>query len=108
MDKEGDVYLVGRMRAVINVGGMKVFPEEIEAILNKHPGVLESRVYGEPHGSFGAVPVAEILPGDTSNPPSPEELEHLCRQYLAIYKIPRAFKLTQSLPKTPSGKIRRH
>ncbi len=105
MDQDGDVFLVGRLRAVINVGGMKIFPEEVETVLMRHPAVAEVRVFGAPHRTFGTIPVAEIVARDTSRPPSAMELDAYCRQFLAIYKIPRKFTQTESLPKTPSGKI---
>lgn len=107
MDSDGDITLVGRIRAVINVGGMKVFPEEVEAVLRRHPGVAEARVFGTPHVTFGAIPVAEIVPLDSNNLPSPKALDRLCREALAVYKIPRQLVMVAALPKTPSGKIRR-
>lgn len=107
IDADGDVTLVGRIRAVINVGGMKVFPEEVETVLCRHADVAEAMVYSAPNATFGSIPVAEIVPRDIAAPPATAELEQLCRQALSAHKIPRDFTLVSALPKTPSGKIRR-
>lgn len=105
VDPEGAVTLCGRSSSVINVGGMKCFPEEVEAILNAHPGVRESRVFGLAHPAFGGVPVAEIVP--VGEPPKMSELSAWCRTRLSNYKCPIKFTFVATLPKTPSGKIQR-
>jgi len=107
-DRHGTLTLVGRVKSVINVGGMKVFPEEIEAVLDNHPGVARSRVHGRDHPQLGQVPVAEILPADRDRPPPSAELRQLCRQRLSAYKIPTRFQTVAELPTTASGKLRRH
>ena len=53
IDQDGFLFLIGRKTAVINLAGRKVFPEEIEAVLNRHPAVRESRVYGRAHPHLG-------------------------------------------------------
>ena len=55
LDADGFLFLLSRKTAVINLAGRKVFPEEIEAVLNRHPAVRESRVYGKPHPHLGEV-----------------------------------------------------
>jgi len=104
-DAEGCLFLVGRCKTVINVGGMKCFPEEVEAVLLRHPGVQLVRVLGRGHPRFGTVPVAEIVPRGA--PPAVAELVALCRESLAGYKIPVSFRFVESLPRTASGKIQR-
>lgn len=106
-DADGAIWLAGRSHSVINVGGMKCFPEEVEACLNTHPGVRESRVSSQPHPAFGSVPVAEYVPVDPASPPKLAELISHCRTRLSGYKIPLKFMVVNSLPKTPSGKIQR-
>ena len=69
IDADGDVFLLGRSHSVINVGGLKCFPEEIEAVLCEVPGVAAARVYGKENARFGAVPVAEIESRDPAQPP---------------------------------------
>ena len=106
-DDDGSIYLVGRTHSVINVGGMKCFPEEIEAVLCQHPGVAESRVLGMANAAFGSVPVAEIVPRDAASPPKSLELTTLCRRELSAYKVPMRYTVVASIAKTPSGKILR-
>lgn len=106
-DDEGALWLVGRSHSVINVGGMKCFPEEVEACLNSHPGIQESRVSAQPHPSFGSVPVAEYVPTQPDSPPKLAELMSHCRARLSGYKVPLKYTAVASLPKTPSGKLQR-
>jgi long-chain acyl-CoA synthetase len=106
-DKEGAIFLSGRSHSVINIGGMKCFPEEVEAVLNTHPGVAESRVVALAHATFGNIPVAEIVPRDPVSPPRTGELVAACRAKLSTYKLPLKFTIVPSIPKTPSGKIQR-
>lgn len=106
-DDDGSLYLVGRLHSVINVGGMKCFPEEIEEVLCRHPGVAEARVMAMANAAFGSVPVAEIVPKDVAAPPRGMELTSHCRQELSSYKVPMRFTMVASIPKTPSGKILR-
>ena len=108
VDEDGDYYLEGRSHSVINVAGMKCFPEEIEAVLGSHPGVRRVRVTGRPHPKVGTVPVAEIIPHDPAQPPSLAELSALCRRELARYKIPVDYRFVSELPVTASGKIKRN
>lgn len=104
---DGLLTLIGRSKSIINVAGMKVFPEEIEAILNLHPGIQSSRLIGEDNPHTGQIPVAEIIPTDPANPPRPMDLQRHCRKHLSAYKVPRRFFVVQELPRTSSGKIRR-
>jgi len=107
VDEDGDFHLLGRSHSVINVGGLKCFPEEVEAVLNEWPEVRRARVVGQPHARFGAVPVAEIVARDPARPPRISALAAHCRRALARYKVPIEFRLVESVPLTPSGKIQR-
>ena len=104
-DAEGRIFLCGRSKTLINVGGMKVFPEEVEGVLNAHPKVTRSLVEGRAHPLFGEVPVARYIPGPDA--PTVGELRSHCREYLANYKIPLMFTAVSSLPTTASGKLLR-
>lgn len=104
-DAEGCIYILGRTNSVINSGGMKCFPEEVEAVILSHPGVSAVRVSGQAHPHFGAVPVADIIPSDPS--PSAGSLAAHCRNALASHKVPVEFRFVKELPRTSSGKIRR-
>ncbi len=106
-DADGDLFLVGRTRSVINVAGLKVFPEEVEAVLIQHEAVKEVRVFGRDHPQVGAVPAAEVVPVDPAAPPKPASLVAFCKDRLATYKRPLAFTFVDGLTKTASGKIKR-
>ena len=106
LDAEGCLFMVGRTKSVINVAGMKCFPEEVEAVLQTHPGVRAVCVRGREHPQFGAVPVADIVAAEP--PPLIHSLLEHCRNALARYKVPVEFRFVQELPRTASGKIRRY
>lgn len=106
LDAEEFLFLLSRKTAVINLAGRKVFPEEIETVLNRHPAVSESRVYGKLHPHLGEVVEAEIV---LSSPEAKLDPIHaFCREHLASYKIPTRFTVVAALPRTPvTGKILR-
>lgn len=106
-DEDGHVFLRGRRKSVINFGGIKFFPEEVEAVLDTYPAVRESRVSGEPHERWGTVAVAEIVARDPIGPPCAAALVKHCRERLAGYKVPVRFRIIAELPRTASGKLRR-
>ena len=106
-ESDGAIHLIGRMKSVINVGGSKCFPEEIEEVLRQHEGVAEARVYGEEHARWGMLPVAEIVAADPARPPMDAELTAHCRIRLAGYKLPVRYRLVRELARTASGKVRR-
>jgi long-chain acyl-CoA synthetase len=106
LDSEGCLFLVGRKNAVINLAGRKVFPEEIESVLNRHPAVRESRVYGRLHPHLGEVVEAEIVLEQEAA--SIDSIRDFCRSHLAIFKVPTRLHVVSSLPRTlGTGKIRR-
>lgn len=110
MDAAGFIKICGRSKSVINVAGMKCFPEEIEAVLCEHPKIAAARVSGRDHDRVGNVPVAEIILRKSEPlepPPIPAELSSYCRKALANYKVPVDFQFVEKLPRTASGKIRR-
>lgn len=106
-DAADRLFIVGRSKNVIIFAGMKIFPYEVEAVLNEHPLIRESRVSGMKTPGFGELPVAEIvaegeLPADWQT-----EFRKYCFARLAVYKVPKQFTIVPSLPRTASGKIRR-
>lgn len=105
-DADGYYYLLGRTKAVINVAGMKFFPEEVEELLCTHPGVSDARVMGQIHPTFGSVPIAEVVLSG-KHQVSASELTMLCRKQLARYKTPVEIRFVDDIPKTPSGKTLR-
>lgn len=107
IDADGYLFIVGRNKDVINFGGLKIFAQEIEAVLNQHPKIMESLVYGVPHREYGQLPMAKIVVKEPVGNLDPSELRQHCHQYLAQYKIPKGFEFVHELPKTTSGKIKR-
>ncbi len=103
-DKEGYLYIVGRKKEMIKVGGEIVFEPEIENAVHKHPDVTEVAAIGVPDKLRGEVPKAFVVLKDGSHL-SEEDLRYFCRRHLAHFKIPRYFTFMKSLPKTRSGKI---
>ena len=106
-DADGDLHLVGRRANRINMAGMKFFAEEVEAVLDAHPGVRRSRVRAREHAHVGEIPVAEIVAATPGSPPERRELVAHCRAALPAYKVPRAFEVVDDLPLTETGKLRR-
>ena len=104
---DGSLRLIGRCKAVINFSGMKIFPQEVEEILNQFPSVAESLVYGEAHPEYGQLPCAKIVLKEGVAPFDEASLRAFCRARLALHKIPKSFTCVPALPKTASGKIRR-
>ena len=103
VDADGTVRLLGRGSACINTGGEKVFPEEVEAELRKHPSVFDCLVVGVPDDRFGERVVALVQLADGRGLDEPELMEW-CRRTLARYKAPRRFLAVDSLDRSAAGK----
>lgn len=103
INHEGFLYIKGREKSMIICGGENVYPEEIEAVLLKHPDVEEAAVIGIEDAYWGEIPVAFIR-GDVSV----NELQRLCREQLSAFKYPRQWHILEAFPYTTSGKIARH
>jgi acyl-coenzyme A synthetase/AMP-(fatty) acid ligase len=108
-------YFVGRRDGVINVGGLKVHPEEVEAVINRHPKVQMSLVKARKNPFTGAVVVADVVakskPGRSGAIEGTEELKdeilETCRRVLAPHKVPAIVRFVPSLDVGPSGKLAR-
>lgn len=107
LDPDGRLVLMGREHGAINFGGVKIFPVEVEDLLNRHPGVAESLVSGEPHPKLGALPVARYVavPGHA---PTERELLQWLRQHLPPRELPVSITVVDDLPRTATGKLLRH
>jgi long-chain acyl-CoA synthetase len=106
MDADGFFRIVDRAKDMIIVGGLKVFPRQVEDVLFDHPKVLEAAVIGLPDARKGEQVVAYVVPVPGEHL-TPEELAAYSRERLAPYKVPRRFELRDSLPKTIVGKVLR-
>lgn len=104
IDDDGFVFITGRLKEMMIVGGENVFPFEIESVLADHPAVAEAAVIGLPDATRGEIPVAYVIPTEGADP-DPAELRNHCRRRLAGYKVPREIRIAQDLPRSPTGKI---
>jgi long-chain acyl-CoA synthetase len=103
-DAEGFLYIVGRKKEMIKVGGEIVFEPEVEASLQKHPDIAEAAVIGIADKLRGEVPKAFVVAKEGKSI-STEDLRYFLRQHLAHFKIPHYFEFCQALPKNRVGKI---
>lgn len=109
LDPEGFLFITGRIKEMIIVGGENVFPREIEDVLNQHPIVHASGVIGQHDPTRGETPVAFVELKEDADPAQFDErgLISFCREHLAGYKAPRRVLRIDSLPRNPTGKILR-
>ena len=118
VERRGDrYYFVGRKGGIINVGGSKVHPEEVEAVINAHPRVQISRVVGRKSAFTGAVVVAEVVLkaiAATGVPPDGSDLDEVkaellenCHAALSPHKVPAAISFVPQLDIGASGKLAR-
>jgi 3-oxocholest-4-en-26-oate---CoA ligase len=101
VDTDGSIILLGRGSTVVNTGGEKVYPEEVEATLKTHPAVYDVLVVGVPDERLGQRVTAVI---SVSSEVSAEELTAHCRATIAGYKVPRDYRFVDEVRRTPSGK----
>jgi phenylalanine ammonia-lyase len=104
VDEDGYFYIVDRLKDMVNVAGLKVYPVEVENTIYQHPAVDEVAVYGMADDYMGERVCANIIlkSGQTA---TEEEIVVFCRQQLADYKVPRTVLFVDSIPKSPTGKI---
>ncbi len=111
VERRGDRYLfVGRRGGVINVGGAKVRPEEVEAAINAHAAVRASRVFARKNPITGALVAAEVVlrEGVAAHDDLSRDILSLCRASLPAHKAPSFLRFVQELPVTDGGKLARH
>jgi acyl-coenzyme A synthetase/AMP-(fatty) acid ligase len=112
-ERAGRLYFMGRRGGVINVGGQKVYPEEVEAVINAHPWVRMSLVRARRNAITGAVVTADVVladgAGDGAGPPAADvltrALTEACRAQLPAYKIPALIRIVPALEVSASGKL---
>jgi acyl-CoA synthetase (AMP-forming)/AMP-acid ligase II len=103
-DDEGYLYICDRKTDMIITGGMNVYPAEIEAALDTHPGIYDVAVFGIPSEEWGEIVHATVVraPGSAL---TGDQVMAFAREHLAGYKVPRSVDFTAELPRTGSGKI---
>jgi long-chain acyl-CoA synthetase len=103
-DYSGAITVCGREKSVIHSRGEKVFPEEVEAVLNSYPGIRSSRVYGAQRSNLDEDVVAEIVLTNAAH----LDLEALCAyttDRLSLHKVPSRFDIVSAIPLTQTGKV---
>ncbi len=106
VDEDGFLYITGRKKEMLIVGGENVFPREIEEVLNTHPSVAASAVIGKQDDMRGEVPIAFVELNEDSEFDEPSIRNH-CRDNLAQFKVPKEVHRLDTLPRNPTGKIMR-
>jgi acyl-CoA synthetase (AMP-forming)/AMP-acid ligase II len=103
IDADGFVWIEGRVSDMINRGGTKVFPAEVEEAILLRPDVREVSVVGIPDDRLGEVPVAFVVPALDAIPE--DELAAWCRERLTPYKVPVRYVMIDELPRNDTGKV---
>lgn len=107
IDAQGRLHVIGRIDDLINTGGERVWPDEVEVVLREHPRVGDVGVGARLDPEWGQRVVAFVVPSDPGDPPSLEELRDLAADRIGRHKAPRELVLVEELPRTFSGKLRR-
>jgi acyl-CoA synthetase (AMP-forming)/AMP-acid ligase II len=104
LDNDGYLVLLSRIKELINRGGEKIAPREIDELLLQHPAVDEAVSFGLPHPVWGEeVAVAVVLKGEATE----ADLLRHCREHLADFKVPKKLFVVDSIPRTATGKVQR-
>ena len=113
VELRGDRYhFVGRRGGIINIGGLKVHPEEIEAVINRQPEVRMSRAKSRRSPITGGIVVVDVILADDADPSQSDDIRKRiladCKASLAPHKVPAMIKFVSSLDITAAGKLARH
>ncbi len=106
LDAEGYLFLTGRLKEMLNRGGAKIAPAEVDEALMAHPGVAQAVAFGVPHPTLGEDVGAAIVLRD-GVAVTEDELRAFVAERLAEFKVPRQILFRQEIPKGPSGKLQR-
>ena len=104
VEADGSLTLLGRGSVVINTGGEKVFPEEVEEVLKTHPGVRDAVAVGVPDDKFGEAVAAVVEPSGDAPASADEVIAHV-RAKLAAYKAPKHVFTIDTIGRAPNGKV---
>ena len=104
MDEEGYVFILDRIKDMINRGGEKIWSLEVENVLYRNSKVLEAVAVGVPDTVFGEEVKAVVVlkQGEIA---TPEEIQEFCSRYLAKFKVPKYVEFRDALPRNPAGKV---
>jgi len=104
LDKDGYLTLTGRIKEMINRGGEKIAPTEIDHVLRENPAVAEAAAFGVPDPKYGEEVQAAVVLKSSADA---EDLRAFCRERLADFKVPKVIHVVASLPKNALGKLER-
>jgi long-chain acyl-CoA synthetase len=107
MDEDGFFYIVGRKKELIKVGGLQVWPSEIEEIVRQLPGISDCAVKGIPDDELGEIVKVWVV-ADNTEKITLETIQSYCEDKLATYKIPRQLEIIDALPRSFIGKLLRY
>ncbi len=104
LDDLGYLSITGRLKELINRGGEKISPLEVDAVLAQHPAVQDAICFGVPDVKYGEeVHAAVVLSADATQ----EEIQAFCQKHLIEFKVPKTVHIVETLPRTATGKIQR-
>jgi acyl-CoA synthetase (AMP-forming)/AMP-acid ligase II len=106
MDQDGFVTLTGRLKEIINRGGEKISPKEVDEVLMDHPAVQQVVTFAVPHEKLGEEVAAAVVLREGAAA-TPAEIKEFAAERLADFKVPRTVLLMDEIPKGPTGKLRR-
>jgi acyl-CoA synthetase (AMP-forming)/AMP-acid ligase II len=106
LDADGYLFLTGRLKEIINRGGEKISPREVDEVLLGHPEVEEAVAFAVPHGKLGEDIAAAVVLGEGATA-GEGDLRSFAAERLADYKVPRTFVILEQIPKGPTGKVQR-
>ena len=107
LDREGNLFILGRIKDIIITGGQNVSPLEIEECLTTHPGIREAAVVGQKHRLLQEAPCAFVVKNDAAENLGPVDIIEHCKGRLSSYKIPRCTEFVEKLPRLGTSKIDR-
>jgi acyl-CoA synthetase (AMP-forming)/AMP-acid ligase II len=108
LDEDHYLTLTGRLKELINRGGEKIGPREIDEVLLSHPAVAEAVAFGVPHPAWGEeVAAAVVLKEGLETPAGEAAILAFCKERLADFKCPKKIYITNAIPRTATGKIQR-
>lgn len=108
LDEAGNLFITGRLKEMINRGGEKILPAELDIVLASHPAVLEAAAFSVPHPTLGEdMACAIVLRPNLDQPPSAAELHRFAAQRLASFKVPRRIYFVEQIPRGELGKPQR-
>jgi acyl-CoA synthetase (AMP-forming)/AMP-acid ligase II len=105
-DEDGYLYLTGRIKEIINRGGEKVSPREVDEVLLQHPAVAQAVAFGMPHERLGEEVAAAVVLNESATADE-RELREFAAQHLADFKVPKTVIILADIPKGATGKVQR-